>query len=158
MIRTTPGKGKETYLLTRESFSDFELSFEWKAEAGANSGVKYRFQAYWLGIGEQVASEPAGPGRIEPIALEYQIADDEKNSDAVSDPKHATAAIYEYLRCTETWSGACRHLARGPHSRKRIAHRALARRSEGGRRTHRLARDAAGISEQPTPQIIPHPC
>src|SRR3712207_5380685 len=44
VLRTTPGKGTPTYLLTRESFSDFEFSFEWQAERGANSGVKYRFQ------------------------------------------------------------------------------------------------------------------
>jgi hypothetical protein len=123
VLRTTPGKGKETYLLTRESFSDFELSFEWKAEASANSGVKYRFQGYWVGEpgAGKLSSAPGGPGRIEPVALEYQIADDEKNSDAVSDPKHATAAIYEYRAANKpaparanVWHEG-RIVARGPH-------------------------------------------
>src|SRR5580765_613732 len=48
VLHTTPGRGAPTYLLTRDSFCDFELSFEWKCEPGANSGVKYRFQGYWV--------------------------------------------------------------------------------------------------------------
>ena len=93
-IQTTPGKGTPVYLLTRDSFSDFELAFEWKAEAAANSGVKYRFQGYW--VDGKAADHPGGAGRIEPVALEYQLSDDDTNKDAVSDPKHSTAAIYEY--------------------------------------------------------------
>ena len=93
-LRTTPGKGFETYLLTRESFTDYELAFEWRAAPRANSGVKYRFQGYW--VDKTLSSDPAGRGHIEPVALEYQIADDEANPDAVSDPKHSAAAIYEY--------------------------------------------------------------
>lgn len=94
ILRTTPGQGEQVYLLTRESFTDFDLSFEWKAEPGANSGVKYRFQGYW-DRGENKPT-PVGPGRIEPIALEYQIIDDERHPDALSAPSHATAAVYEY--------------------------------------------------------------
>jgi hypothetical protein len=93
-LRTTPGVGTPVYLLTKESFSDFEFEFEWKAEPGANSGVKYRFQGYW--VKSQLRPEPEGPGRIEPAALEYQISDDEKNPDAISDVKHSSAAVYEY--------------------------------------------------------------
>jgi Domain of Unknown Function (DUF1080) len=93
-LRTTPGKGKEVYLLTRESFTDFDFSFEWFGEAGYNSGVKYRFQGYWVdGVLKQ---SPEGPGRIEPVALEYQIADDERHPDAAGDVKHSTASVYEY--------------------------------------------------------------
>ena len=86
MLRTTPDRGERVYLLTRDSFSDFELAFEWKLEPGGNSGIKYRFQMY----GD-------GSRRIEPVGLEYQIADDEANPDAVGDPKHSTGAIYEYI-------------------------------------------------------------
>jgi hypothetical protein len=94
LLRTTPGRGERVYLLTRRSFTDYELVFEWKAEPGANSGVKYRFQGYW--VGGQLRQEPAGPGRIEPVALEYQIIDDLRHPDALSDRKHTTAAVYEY--------------------------------------------------------------
>jgi hypothetical protein len=93
-IQTTPGKGEEVYLLTKESFRDFELAFEWKTEEGGNSGVKYRFQGYW--VEKKVSAEPGGPERMEPIALEYQLTDDERHPDALGDVKHSTGAIYEY--------------------------------------------------------------
>lgn len=94
MLRTTPGMGQQVYLLTRESFRDFDFSFEWNGEAGCNSGVKYRFQGYW--VNGQLRQSPEGPGRIEPVALEYQIADDERHPDAIGDAKHSTASVYEY--------------------------------------------------------------
>ena len=94
MLRTTPGKGQPVYLLTKESCGAFDFSFEWNGEAGCNSGVKYRFQGYW--VNSKLMQNPEGPGRIEPVALEYQIADDEGHADALSDLKHSTAAVYEY--------------------------------------------------------------
>jgi len=94
VLRTTPGRGTPVYLLTRESFRDFDFSFEWMAEPGANSGVKYRFQGYW--VEGKVQPQPGGPKRIEPVALEYQITDDESHPDALSGASHSTAAIYEY--------------------------------------------------------------
>lgn len=94
LLRTAPEQGKHTYLLTRESFGDFDFSFEWKAERGANSGVKYRFQGYW--VDKELRPTPAASERIEPVALEYQIIDDEKHPDALTGPTHATAAVYEY--------------------------------------------------------------
>jgi hypothetical protein len=120
MLRTAPGQGKPTYLLTRESFTDFEMVFDWKMEAGGNSGVKYRFQGYW--VKGQVRAEPeAGPERVEPIALEYQIIDDERHPDALSDAKHTTAAIYEYWPASkkapvraDVWHSS-RIVARGLH-------------------------------------------
>jgi len=95
-LHTTPGDGKKVYLLTRESFTDFEFAFEWKADPKANSGVKYRMQGYGGGAGPLQPEPHEAAGRIEPTGLEYQIADDDANPDAVSDPRHATAAIYEY--------------------------------------------------------------
>jgi hypothetical protein len=94
VLRTTPGRGAEVYLLTRDSFSDFDLSFEWNGDPACNSGVKYRFQGYW--VDGKLHQSPDGPGRIEPVALEYQIADDERNRDALSDPRHSAGALYEY--------------------------------------------------------------
>ena len=94
LLQTTPGHGQPVYLLTRESFTDFDFSFEWKCEPGGNSGVKYRFQGYW--DHGQAKPQPEGSGRIEPIALEYQLIDDEKHPDARSSSTHSTAAIYEY--------------------------------------------------------------
>ena len=118
-LRTTPGKGQQVYLLTRESFSDFDFSFEWNGEAGCNSGVKYRFQGYW--VKGALRQNPEGPDRIEPVALEYQIADDESHPDALKDAKHSTAAVYEYWPALKTgpakagvWHSG-RIVARGLH-------------------------------------------
>src|SRR5215204_5346284 len=47
LLQTAPGQGAPTYLLTRDSFEDFEMALEWKTERGGNSGVKYRFQGFW---------------------------------------------------------------------------------------------------------------
>jgi len=119
MLRTTPGRGQEVYLLTKEQFGDFELSFEWKIDKGGNSGVKYRMQGYWVD-GERKAT-PGGAGRIEPIGLEYQLTDDEVHPDALGDAKHSTAAVYEYWAPqkdgpakAEVWH-ASRIVARGLH-------------------------------------------
>jgi hypothetical protein len=73
VLRTAPGQGTPGYLLTRETFSDFDLTFEWNSEAGGNSGIKYRFQGYW--VDGKLVAEPEG---------------------AFSDAKHSTAAVYEY--------------------------------------------------------------
>jgi hypothetical protein len=100
LLRTTPERGTPLYLITRDSFEDFELAFEWKAAPGANSGIKYRFQGYWAN--DHVSQEPGESDRIEPIALEYQIADDERHPDALSDDKHSTAALYEYWTATKS--------------------------------------------------------
>ena len=108
-LRTTPGEGVPVYLLTRETFTDFELTFEWKVEEKGNSGIKYRVQAYGRG------------NRLEPTGLEYQMIDDERNPDALSTPKHTTGAVYDYVAPVKTgpalanaWHTS-RILARGLH-------------------------------------------
>ncbi len=78
--------GKDVYLLSEATFTDFELRFEWRCAPGGNSGIKYRVQRY----GDSAR-------RIEPTGLEYQITDDETNRDALSTPKHGCGAIYDYV-------------------------------------------------------------
>ena len=70
-------KEKAGDLYSEESYQDFEFSFEWKIDAGCNSGVKYRVADY--------SGTVLGP--------EYQILDDAKWKYA---PDHlgATASIY----------------------------------------------------------------
>jgi Domain of Unknown Function (DUF1080) len=63
------------------TFSDFDLSFEWKISAGGNSGVKYL-----------VTEDRDGP-----IAHEYQVIDDAKHPDALIGPHRATAALYDVI-------------------------------------------------------------
>ena len=110
VLLTTPGQGSEVYLLTKESFSDFEFVFEWRAEPRANSGVKYRVQMY----GESTR-------KIEPIGFEYQLTDDEANPDALSTPRHTAGALYDYVEPrkqgpaqAKVWHRA-RIVARGLH-------------------------------------------
>ncbi len=91
ILRTTPSQGKPVYLLTRDTFDDFDFTFEWRAEPGANSGVKYRIQSW---------GNPTK--RLEPTGLEYQITDDIANPDALSTPRHTAGALYDYAAPTKS--------------------------------------------------------
>ena len=66
-------------LVTERSFGEFELEFEWKVAAGANSGVKYL-------VADGDAGAAFGP--------EYQVLDDQTHVDA-QDPTHRAAALYD---------------------------------------------------------------
>src|SRR6202030_1553641 len=43
-LKTTPKPPITEDLITRDSFGDFELKFDWRISARANTGVKYRIQ------------------------------------------------------------------------------------------------------------------
>jgi hypothetical protein len=113
-IRT---KAKPKYnedLISKDSFLDYELTWEWKISLGGNSGLKYRIQdRFWLGT---IHNTP-GPGSFEKlvnlryrerlptrnpngrdqeyvVALEYQLIDDERHPDALTGPKRKSGAIY----------------------------------------------------------------
>ena len=66
-------------IMTKEKFSDFELSFQWKVTEGANSGVMYRVTT---GDGAPYFSGP-----------EYQILDDSKHRDGKNELTSA-ASLY----------------------------------------------------------------
>lgn len=70
-------KGKE--LITERKFTDFELSWEWRAALGANNGVKYFV----------TEDRPKSPGH------EYQTIDDERHPDAKRGPLYQTGAFYD---------------------------------------------------------------
>ncbi len=106
-------------LLTRREFRDFELAFEWRVDAGTNSGVKYRVQKNVFldlsrmpkgteSIQDQIAYElanhvsdrtrilPTARGKDYSIGFEFQIIDDAGHADArVGDGKHSTGALYD---------------------------------------------------------------
>lgn len=92
-----PTKGGD--IVTRESFKDFELSFEWKISEVGNSGVKYRTKGN--------------------LGLEYQILDDGNHRDS-KDPTHRTGSLYDLvaapddkpLRAVGQWNQS-RIVARG---------------------------------------------
>ena len=80
-----PASGADTKgaldIISKEKFDRFELTWEWKASQGANSGVKYF-------VLEDMDSA---------IGHEYQIIDDERHADAKIGPKRQTAALYDVL-------------------------------------------------------------
>ena len=79
-LRTVPGSGID--VITRETYADFELEFEWRVAPGGNSGVIYRVVE---------TAEPAwttGP--------EYQVLDDERHPDG-RDPTTSAAALYDLI-------------------------------------------------------------
>lgn len=69
-------------LITRSSFGDFDLRFEWRVAKGANSGVMYR-----------VSESQASPWATGP---EYQVLDDAEHQDG-RDPKTSAGAVYGLL-------------------------------------------------------------
>jgi hypothetical protein len=68
-------------LVTAKSFSDFELTWEWKLSHAGNNGVKYFVTAERL----------SAPGH------EYQMLDDENHPDGKIGPHRQTAAFYDVL-------------------------------------------------------------
>jgi hypothetical protein len=68
-------------IVTVDTFTDFELSFEWTIAPGGNSGIKYL-----------VTEDRDGP-----IAHEYQIIDDTRHPDALVGPHRTTAALYDVI-------------------------------------------------------------
>lgn len=67
-------------LISKASYSSFELEWEWKVAEGGNSGLKYWVNQFdgksWLGI-------------------EYQMIDDDRHADAKKGDSHSTASIYD---------------------------------------------------------------
>lgn len=73
-------------IITTDTFTDFDLQFDWLVAPGANSGVKYL-----------VTEERSGP-----IAHEYQVIDDERHADAKIGPHRSTAALYDAIPAPAT--------------------------------------------------------
>ena len=74
-------------LMTTETFTDFELSWEWKISAGGNSGVKYN-------VSEEL-SMAAAPNHAA-LGFEYQLLDDSLAEDRII-PSHRAAALYDLI-------------------------------------------------------------
>jgi hypothetical protein len=64
-------------IVTADEFGDFTLSFDWKIEAGGNSGIKYRVRSF-------------GPRQL---GCEYQLLDDDAFKGRIS-PRQRTASLY----------------------------------------------------------------
>ena len=73
-------------IVTKEKFSNFTLTFDFKITKGANSGVKYFVD---------LALSKTGPG----LGLEYQVLDDENHPDAKlgSGGDRTMASLYDLI-------------------------------------------------------------
>jgi hypothetical protein len=82
-------------IITRERFSDFELTFDFKLSAGANSGVKYFVQPSLPAIGPD--GKPVAVGSA--IGLEYQLLDDVRHPDAKlgRDGNRTLGSLYDLI-------------------------------------------------------------
>jgi hypothetical protein len=68
---------------------DFELAWDWKASAGANSGVKY-----FIRRTDRWESRNGRGYQARGRGSEYQIADDAGDRDASRDPARSTGSLY----------------------------------------------------------------
>jgi Domain of Unknown Function (DUF1080). len=66
-------------IITKERFSNFELSADFKITPGANSGIKIFVQTNLSPI-DKVTGKPVNLGSA--IGMEYQVLDDERHPDA----------------------------------------------------------------------------
>jgi Domain of Unknown Function (DUF1080) len=74
-------------LMTRETFRDFELTWDWKISRAGNSGVKYN-------VSEEI-SMAAAPNHAA-LGFEYQMLDDSLHEDNKV-PSHRAGALYDLI-------------------------------------------------------------
>jgi hypothetical protein len=74
-------------LMTRDTFRDFELTWEWKISRAGNSGVKYN-------VSEEISMANA-PNHAA-LGFEYQMLDDSLHEDNKV-PSHRTGALYDLI-------------------------------------------------------------
>jgi hypothetical protein len=107
-VSVLPSGGAESTnggdIVTKEEFSAFDLSFEFKLSEGANSGLKY-----FVTLAEKTSGSAIG--------LEYQVLDDAKHPDAKlgRDGNRTLASLYDlmtskkearFLRPIGAWNNA----------------------------------------------------
>ncbi|GAC1699643.1 MAG: DUF1080 domain-containing protein [Gemmatimonadaceae bacterium] len=81
-------------LMTRATFRDFELAWDWKIAPGGNSGVKYN-------VSEELSRRPGStlsslPEGHAALGFEYQLLDDERHADGQL-ASHRAGALYELV-------------------------------------------------------------
>jgi 3-keto-disaccharide hydrolase len=88
-LTLTANNGKDTHgerdIISKDTFEQFELSFDWRIAEGGNSGVKYFVLE----------------DRDSAIGHEYQVIDDERHPDAKVGPHRQTAAFYDVLQAND---------------------------------------------------------
>jgi hypothetical protein len=111
-LKSVPHARIEEDLFTKQTYRDFELVFDWKIAPGGNSGVKYRIQDRVMlsdevkgvkfedranaSIKNRRTDRPA-KGQEYVVGFEYQVLDNEKNSDARKGTNHQAGALYDMI-------------------------------------------------------------
>ncbi len=95
-LKAIPNPQDMQDIRTVEKYKSFDLYFEWKLTKAGNSGVKYLVQKTdrW-----QRRNETGWQARAR--GLEYQLVDDNNNSDALSAKTRVTASLYSYIAPTK---------------------------------------------------------
>ena len=75
-------------IMTVATYSDFELTFEWKVAPGANSGIKYN-----VSQAMSVANVPTTAA----LGFEYQVLDDDLHPDALNGETRQAGALYDMI-------------------------------------------------------------
>lgn len=118
-LRTVVNPRVREDLLTAETFTDFELSFDWRVAEGGNSGVKYRIQdtvfidetkhtkgsRFEEMVGREYREHPSdrktlaqgSPNQVYVVGYEMQLLDDRRHPDAKRDARHTTGALYSMI-------------------------------------------------------------
>ena len=91
VLASAPGAERGGGIVTRETFSAFELQMEFRMSEGANSGIKY------------LVTEGYGSAPGTAVAFEYQILDDMRHPDAEAgrDGNRTLASLYDLLPATK---------------------------------------------------------
>ena len=79
-------------LMTKDTFRDFELAWDWKISRAGNSGVKYN-------VSEEI-SMAAAPNHAA-LGFEYQVLDDDLHEDNKI-PSHRAGALYDLVPANNT--------------------------------------------------------
>lgn len=104
-------------LVTKETYQDFELAFDWKISQGGNSGVKYRIQEFPIllraerqphgakfeGLVDTAVKDhvtrrsvikPGEKAQIYVVGFEYQLIDNGRHPDALRGPLYQSGSVY----------------------------------------------------------------
>ena len=112
-LKSVPHAKIEEDLFTKDTFTDFELVFDWRIAPGGNSGVKYRIQdhAFLTNTGgpskkfEDMANasfrnkrtDRPAKGQDYVVGFEYQVLDNALNPDAKRGTNHQAGALYDMI-------------------------------------------------------------
>lgn len=87
---TKPNEGNFKNIITKDNYTDFILSLEWKISEGGNSGI------FW-GVFEDPKHK-----EVYETGPEIQVLDNERHPDALANPKyHQAGALYDMVQPTQ---------------------------------------------------------